>query len=341
MRSVDVGRGSSRSRRRSSSRFDEVCAARASVSFRSTNAVSKLRLLGSASTCSSRPSEASPRRPAELVPKRRRSSTAFHEGLESADRDRQRVSRWRTRRRAPRSSDGTSVVPSLSRNRARAIFDGQLSGAIRAGEGRAEFAVQFKLLGQNVVSALSSGKDARRRVRRAARARSCCSSRSSRARFGEFADRIRGRKSLLDKREEVLSAVATKPAGHRRGAAAARAELRARGRAHFVRYRAASAELHAGRRAQRFLRRRIRWRGKAEELPRSVAGARRLRARRRARVEAEVRQADRAARATRQDGALRRRREHDPLRDSIASQRQHATARAHHRRARGSAVQAI
>jgi len=99
--------------------------------------------------------------------------------------------------------DGTSAA-FAKQNRARAIFDGRYQ-ELSVSEGRAEFAVQFKVLGQNVVSALSLAKTPE-----------ACDEQLGRlllqleeiaGKFGEFAEFA---PEIADKREEVLSAIATK-----------------------------------------------------------------------------------------------------------------------------------
>jgi hypothetical protein len=99
--------------------------------------------------------------------------------------------------------DGTSTA-FAKQNRARAIFDGryqELSGA----EGRAEFAVQFKLLGQNVVSALSLAKTPESCDEQLGRL--MLQLEELEGRFGEFAEFA---PDIADKREEVLGAIATR-----------------------------------------------------------------------------------------------------------------------------------
>jgi hypothetical protein len=99
--------------------------------------------------------------------------------------------------------DGTSAA-FAKQNRARAIFDGRYQ-ELSATEGRAEFAVQFKLLGQNVVSALSLAKTPETCDEQLGRL--MLQLEEIEGRFGEFAEFA---PEIADKREEVLSAVATK-----------------------------------------------------------------------------------------------------------------------------------
>jgi hypothetical protein len=99
--------------------------------------------------------------------------------------------------------DGTSAA-FAKQNRARAIFDGRYQ-ELSASEGRAEFAVQFKLLGQNVVSALSLAKTPESCDEQLGRL--MLQLEEIEGRFGEFTEFA---PEIADKREEVLSAVASK-----------------------------------------------------------------------------------------------------------------------------------
>jgi len=99
--------------------------------------------------------------------------------------------------------DGTSTA-FAKQNRARAIFDGRYQ-ELSAGEGRAEFAVQFKLLGQNVVSALSLAKTPETCDEQLGKLMLQLEELESR--FGEFAEFA---PDIADKREEVLDAIATR-----------------------------------------------------------------------------------------------------------------------------------
>ena len=99
--------------------------------------------------------------------------------------------------------DGTSAA-FAKQNRARAIFDGRFQ-ELSASEGRAEFAVQFKLLGQNVVSALSLAKTPESCDEQLGRL--LLQLEELEGRFGEFAEFA---PDIADKREEVLGAIATR-----------------------------------------------------------------------------------------------------------------------------------
>ncbi|MEI9948123.1 MAG: DNA repair ATPase [Pseudomonadota bacterium] len=99
--------------------------------------------------------------------------------------------------------DGTSSA-FAKQNRARAIFDGRYQ-ELSAREGRAEFAVQFKLLGQNVVSALSLAKTPESCDEQLGKLMLQLEELESR--FGEFAEFA---PEIADKREEVLAAIATR-----------------------------------------------------------------------------------------------------------------------------------
>jgi MoxR-like ATPase len=99
--------------------------------------------------------------------------------------------------------DGTSIA-FAKQNRARAIFDGRYQ-ELSASEGRAEFAVQFKLLGQNVVSALSLAKTPESCDEQLGKLMLQLEELESRfGEFGEFAPEI------AEKREEVLDAIDTR-----------------------------------------------------------------------------------------------------------------------------------
>src|SRR5450631_2740908 len=99
--------------------------------------------------------------------------------------------------------DGTSAA-FAKQNRARAIFDGRYQ-ELSSTEGRAEFAVQFKLLGQNVVSALSLAKTPESCDEQLGRL--MLQLEELEGRFGEFAEFA---PEIADKREEVLGAIATR-----------------------------------------------------------------------------------------------------------------------------------
>ena len=99
--------------------------------------------------------------------------------------------------------DGTSTA-FAKQNRARAIFDGRYQ-TLSVSEGRAEFAVQFKLLGQNVVSALSLAKTPEACDEQLGKLMLQLEELESR--FGEFAEFA---PEIADKREEVLGAIATR-----------------------------------------------------------------------------------------------------------------------------------
>ena len=99
--------------------------------------------------------------------------------------------------------DGTSAA-FAKQNRARAIFEGRYQ-ELSTTEGRAEFAVQFKLLGQNVVSALSLAKTPESCDEQLGRL--MLQLEELEGRFGEFAEFA---PDIADKREEVLGAIATR-----------------------------------------------------------------------------------------------------------------------------------
>jgi len=99
--------------------------------------------------------------------------------------------------------DGTSTA-FAKQNRARAIFDGRYQ-ELSASEGRAEFAVQFKLLGQNVVSALSLAKTPETCDEQLGKLMLQLEELESR--FGEFAEFA---PEIAEKREDVLDAIATR-----------------------------------------------------------------------------------------------------------------------------------
>ncbi|HYQ03357.1 MAG TPA: DNA repair ATPase [Polyangiaceae bacterium] len=99
--------------------------------------------------------------------------------------------------------DGTSSA-FAKQNRARAIFDGRYQ-ELSVNEGRAEFAVQFKLLGQNVVSALSLAKTPETCDEQLGKLMLQLEELESK--FGEFAEFA---PEIAEKREEVLAAIATK-----------------------------------------------------------------------------------------------------------------------------------
>jgi DNA repair ATPase/dynein-related subfamily AAA family protein len=99
--------------------------------------------------------------------------------------------------------DGTSEAFS-KQNRARAIFEGRYQ-ELSTSEGRAEFAVQFKLLGQNVVSALSLAKTPESCDEQLGKLMLQLEELESR--FGEFAEFA---PEIAEKREEVLGAIATR-----------------------------------------------------------------------------------------------------------------------------------
>ncbi|HYQ42796.1 MAG TPA: DNA repair ATPase [Polyangiaceae bacterium] len=99
--------------------------------------------------------------------------------------------------------DGTSAA-FAKQNRARAIFDGRYQ-ELSVSEGRAEFAVQFKLLGQNVVSALSLAKTPESCDEQLGKLMLQLEELESR--FGEFAEFA---PEIAEKREEVLAAIATR-----------------------------------------------------------------------------------------------------------------------------------
>jgi nucleoside-triphosphatase THEP1 len=99
--------------------------------------------------------------------------------------------------------DGTSTA-FAKQNRARAIFDGRYQ-ELSASEGRAEFAVQFKLLGQNVVSALSLAKTPESCDEQLGRL--MLQLEEIETKFGEFTEFA---PEIAGKREEVLSAIASK-----------------------------------------------------------------------------------------------------------------------------------
>ena len=99
--------------------------------------------------------------------------------------------------------DGTSAA-FAKQNRARAIFDGRYQ-ELSASEGRAEFAVQFKLLGQNVVSALSLAKTPESCDEQLGKL--MLQLEELEGRFGEFAEFA---PEIADKREEVLGAIAAR-----------------------------------------------------------------------------------------------------------------------------------
>ncbi|MEO8900143.1 MAG: DNA repair ATPase [Polyangiaceae bacterium] len=102
--------------------------------------------------------------------------------------------------------DGTSAA-FAQQNRARAIFDGRYQ-ELSATEGRAEFAVQFKLLGQNMVSALSLASTPESCDEQLGRL--MLQLEELEGRFGEFAEFA---PEIADKREEVLGAIATRRQG--------------------------------------------------------------------------------------------------------------------------------
>ena len=99
--------------------------------------------------------------------------------------------------------DGTSAA-FAKQNRARAIFDGRYQ-ELSSSEGRAEFAVQFKLLGQNVVSALSLAKTPESCDEQLGKL--LLQLEELESRFGEFAEFA---PEIAEKREEVLAAIATR-----------------------------------------------------------------------------------------------------------------------------------
>jgi len=99
--------------------------------------------------------------------------------------------------------DGTSTA-FAKQNRARAIFDGRYQ-ELSVSEGRAEFAVQFKLLGQNVVSALSLAKTPESCDEQLGKLMLQLEELESR--FGEFTEFA---PEIADKREEVLGAIASR-----------------------------------------------------------------------------------------------------------------------------------
>jgi hypothetical protein len=96
--------------------------------------------------------------------------------------------------------DGTSSAIA-KQNRARAIFDGRYQ-ELSASEGRAEFAVQFKLLGQNVVSALALAKTPESCDEQLGKL--LLQLEELEGRFGEFAEFA---PEIAEKREDVLSAL--------------------------------------------------------------------------------------------------------------------------------------
>jgi SpoVK/Ycf46/Vps4 family AAA+-type ATPase len=99
--------------------------------------------------------------------------------------------------------DGTSAA-FAKQNRARAIFDARYQ-ELSANEGRAEFAVQFKLLGQNVVGALSLAKSPESCDEQLGKLMLQLEELESR--FGEFAEFA---PDIATKREEVLDLIATR-----------------------------------------------------------------------------------------------------------------------------------
>lgn len=99
--------------------------------------------------------------------------------------------------------DGTSTA-FARQNRARAIFDGRYQ-ELSANEGRAEFAVQFKLLGQNVVGALALAKTPESCDEQLGKLMLQLEELESR--FGEFAEFA---PEIAEKREEVLGAIGTR-----------------------------------------------------------------------------------------------------------------------------------
>ncbi|MES1172970.1 MAG: DNA repair ATPase [Myxococcales bacterium] len=99
--------------------------------------------------------------------------------------------------------DGTSAA-FAKQNRARAIFEGRYQ-ELSSSEGRAEFAVQFKLLGQNVVSALSLAKTPESCDEQLGKL--MLQLEELEGRFGEFAEFA---PEIAGKREEVLGAIAAK-----------------------------------------------------------------------------------------------------------------------------------
>ncbi len=99
--------------------------------------------------------------------------------------------------------DGTSTA-FAKQNRARAIFEGRYQ-ELSASEGRAEFAVQFKLLGQNVVSALSLAKTPESCDEQLGKL--MLQLEELEGRFGEFAEFA---PEITEKREEVLGAIAAR-----------------------------------------------------------------------------------------------------------------------------------
>ncbi|HET7543474.1 MAG TPA: DNA repair ATPase, partial [Polyangiaceae bacterium] len=103
----------------------------------------------------------------------------------------------------------TTILDSTSaafakHNRARAIFDGRYQ-ELSANEGRAEFAVQFKLLDQNVVGALSLAKSPESCDEQLGKLMLQLEELESR--FGEFAEFA---PEIAGKREEVLDLIATR-----------------------------------------------------------------------------------------------------------------------------------
>ncbi len=99
--------------------------------------------------------------------------------------------------------DGTSAA-FAKQNRARAIFDGRYQ-ELSSSEGRAEFAVQFKLLGQNVVSALSLAKTPESCDEQLGKL--MLQLEELEGRFGEFTEFA---PEIAEKREEVLGAIAAR-----------------------------------------------------------------------------------------------------------------------------------
>jgi len=99
--------------------------------------------------------------------------------------------------------DGTSAA-FAKQNRARAIFDARYQ-ELATSEGRAEFAVQFKLLGQSVTSALGLAKTPESCDEQLGRL--LLSLEDLEGRFGEFSEFA---PEIADKREEVLNAMAVR-----------------------------------------------------------------------------------------------------------------------------------
>ncbi|MGC4094126.1 MAG: hypothetical protein QM756_40690 [Polyangiaceae bacterium] len=224
--------------------------------------------------------------------------------------------------------EGTSSA-FAQQNRARAVLDARRK-ELGANEGRAEFAVEFKLLGQSVTSALSLSNTPEACDEQLAKL--MLRLESLEARFGEL-DEFSVK--LAEKREELLDAVSTR-----------RTQLVEE------RQRRAHNLISAGQRILAGVARRVQGVQSVEELngyfasdamvQKLVELARQLRelgrlgARRRARLQAQGREAKCAARAARSGRPARRRRQSDSLR-SASLQREHPPARAQHRAPRRSA----